>query len=91
MCCEEDQGVDINRNYDWDFGGAGSSKIPYAQDYPGPYAFSELETQAMKRFMDEHYKEIRLAYNFHAYGNIYLHPFSSDFTKGIQMLETNFP
>ncbi|KAH9499639.1 carbamoyl-phosphate synthase (glutamine-hydrolyzing) cpa2 [Bulinus truncatus] len=37
-------GVDINRNFDWNFGDIGSSKDPNDGEYRGPYAFSEPET-----------------------------------------------
>ncbi|MBN1826913.1 MAG: hypothetical protein JW958_11660 [Candidatus Eisenbacteria bacterium] len=47
----EDEGVDLNRNYDANFGGAGSSSTYRDQTYHGPYAFSEPETQAMRDFI----------------------------------------
>ncbi|NNE08846.1 MAG: T9SS type A sorting domain-containing protein [Gemmatimonadetes bacterium] len=47
-------GVDLNRNYDIDFGGAGASSNPCDETYHGPSAFSELETQAMRDFIDAH-------------------------------------
>ena len=39
-------GVDLNRNYGYKFGvtETGSSRDPCAEDYRGPYAFSEPET-----------------------------------------------
>lgn len=33
-------GVDINRNFDWEFGGKGSSTDADDEEYRGPYAFS---------------------------------------------------
>ena len=33
-------GVDINRNFDWNFGGQGSSNNPTDGDFRGPHAFS---------------------------------------------------
>jgi hypothetical protein len=44
----------LNRNYDWDFGkGEGSSSFPCSNMFRGPYPFSEPETKAMKRFIEE--------------------------------------
>ncbi|CAL1530388.1 unnamed protein product [Lymnaea stagnalis] len=41
-------GVDINRNFDWNYGGNGSSKDPQDDEYRGPYAFSEPETNVFQ-------------------------------------------
>lgn len=35
-------GVDINRNFDWNFGDHGSSKDPNDGEYRGPFAFSGM-------------------------------------------------
>ena len=35
-------GVDINRNFDWNFGGKGSSGDPHDEEYRGPSAFSGI-------------------------------------------------
>ena len=36
-------GVDLNRNFDWNFGGAhGSSRDPKDEEYRGAYAFSGM-------------------------------------------------
>ncbi len=45
------RGVDLNRNYPYMWGGAGASGNPCADDYRGPAAMSEPETQAMVRFI----------------------------------------
>lgn len=37
-------GVDINRNFDWEFGGKGSSNNPADEEYRGPKPFSEKES-----------------------------------------------
>ena len=44
---EETSGIDLNRNYDWEFNStsiAGSSDDPCSETYRGPYPFSEPET-----------------------------------------------
>lgn len=70
-------GVDLNRNYSFKFGldNLGSSGDPCAEDYRGPAAFSELETQAIKRYVDNH-KNIVSCVNIHSYGNAWLYPFN---------------
>jgi len=54
---------------------AGSSSDICIDDYRGPQAFSENETKAIKELLDT-YKNIRIAMNFHAYGNLMIHPFN---------------
>jgi len=46
-------GVDLNRNYDVNFGGAGSSSNPCSDTYSGPRAASEPETQVLVQVMNE--------------------------------------
>ncbi|GFS24783.1 carboxypeptidase A1-like [Elysia marginata] len=41
-------GVDINRNFDWNFGGKGSSNNPQDGEFRGPGAFSEQETEVFR-------------------------------------------
>ena len=47
-------GVDNNRNYPYEWGGSGSSPYPYDEDYRGPSAESEPETQGMMNFIEAH-------------------------------------
>lgn len=70
VCDPDLQGVDLSRNYGFKFAydDEGSSGDPCADDYRGPSAFSEPETQAMRDFLDK-YPGIKLAINWHAYGN----------------------
>ncbi|MGE3182394.1 MAG: M14 family metallopeptidase, partial [Phycisphaerae bacterium] len=44
-------GVDLNRNYDANWGGVGSSGSPNDQTYRGAAPFSEPETQAVRDFV----------------------------------------
>ncbi|XP_071962021.1 carboxypeptidase A4-like [Antedon mediterranea] len=37
-------GVDLDRNFDWEFGGKGSSGDPNDEEYRGPHPFSEPES-----------------------------------------------
>ncbi len=66
-------GVDINRNYGfaWGYSSSGSSGDPVDDDYRGPSAFSEPETQDIRDFCEAH--EFRIALNYHAYANLLLY------------------
>merc|ERR1719251_685034 len=46
-------GVDLNRNYDANFGGSGASSNPCSDTYHGPSAASEPETKVIERVMKE--------------------------------------
>ncbi|CDW72010.1 zinc carboxypeptidase family [Stylonychia lemnae] len=70
-------GVDLNRNYDWDFGnGGGSSNDPCNEQYRGPYPFSESETRAIRDLVEQRQNDLKVIYNIHTYGNLLVHPFS---------------
>jgi murein tripeptide amidase MpaA len=83
-------GVDLQRNYGFQFGldDIGSSSDPCSDNYRGPSAFSEPETQAIRNFLST-WSNIKLAINFHAYGNYMTHPFNFNSTS-TQYLESNF-
>lgn len=68
-------GVDLNRNYgyEWGFNDIGSSPNPASQVYRGPEAFSEPETQAIAAFCNAH--TFQIAQNYHTYGNLLIYPF----------------
>ncbi|HWB75927.1 MAG TPA: M14 metallopeptidase family protein [Nannocystaceae bacterium] len=70
----EGHGVDLNRNFGVAFGGAGSSGERRSQIYRGPYAFSEPETQALRDLVKR--ESIAVHIDFHAYGQLLLHPWS---------------
>ncbi len=67
-------GVDINRNYPymWGFNDSGSSPYGSSEDYRGPSAGSEPETQAMMAFVNAH--RIRTHDSIHTYSNLLLYP-----------------
>ena len=66
-------GVDLNRNYDYEWGrdDVGSSPDPSSETYRGAGPFSEPETQAIRDFVES--REIRAAFNYHSYSNLLLH------------------
>jgi len=66
-------GVDLNRNYGYQWGGAGTSTNTSSDVYLGTSAFSEVETQAMKWFCEQH--NFKMALNSHTYSNLLLYPF----------------
>lgn len=70
-CPSEDlMGVDLSRNYDFEFAHdeEGSSGDICSDNYRGPEAFSEPETQAIRKLIQK-YPNIKIALNLHAYGN----------------------
>lgn len=82
-------GVDLNRNYDFHFGenNSGSSSNECAEDYRGTAAFSEPETLAIKSFLDQH--NIKIAFNYHSFGNVLITPFNFD-NDDNKILKENF-
>lgn len=66
-------GVDINRNYGFEWLGTGSTDDPNGATYRGPAAFSEPETQAVKYLLDSHTFQTGISY--HTYGEWVLYPY----------------
>ncbi len=67
-------GVDINRNYPGSWNTCnGSSSRQGAQDYRGPSAASEPETQAMMQFVSEITPVFDISY--HSYSELVLYPY----------------
>ena len=68
-CDAEGGGVDLNRNYGYKFGeGSTSHKECVLDTYHGPKAFSEVETQNMKKFILSIKNDLKFAMNFHCAG-----------------------
>lgn len=59
-------GIDLNRNYGYDWGGSGSSGTPSDETYRGTAPFSELEIQAIRNFTRAHHFVSSISY--HMYG-----------------------
>jgi hypothetical protein len=73
-------GVDLNRNYGYNWGCCGgSSSVPSSDLYRGPAAFSEPETQVVRDFVLAH-PDITTAITFHTYGELILYPFGYTYT-----------
>lgn len=65
-------GTDLNRNYSKGWGGTGSSGQHCSATYRGPSAFSEVETQAIRDFIDRIQPQIVLSY--HTFSNLIIYP-----------------
>lgn len=72
-------GVDLNRNYAYEWGGLGTSDQFNSDIYKGPSAFSEPETQAIKWLTQNH--EFKFTLNYHTHGNWLLYPFGFDYNE----------
>lgn len=66
-------GVDLNRNYGFGWGGKGASASPSSDTYRGPQAFSEPETQAIKKFIEDN-ENITILLSFHTFSELILYP-----------------
>ena len=65
-------GVDINRNYDFQWVGGGSSTIPTDETYRGTAPFSEPETQAQRDIVA--LLQPKTGISFHTWSDLYIHP-----------------
>jgi len=68
-------GVDLNRNYDSLWCQAGASHYPNADTYCGPYAFSEPETQTIRKFVEAR-SNIKTLMSYHSYSSLLLYPWA---------------
>ncbi len=66
-------GVDLNRNYSYQWGGSGASSNTNSDVYHGPTPFSEPETQAIKHIVENH--NFKFALNYHTFSDLLLFPF----------------
>ncbi|XP_046653362.1 carboxypeptidase B-like [Daphnia pulicaria] len=68
------QGVDLNRNFDFKWGGPGSSSNPCSDTFKGSKAFSEPEAVAYSKFIKSKSNQIKLYLSLHSYGQLILLP-----------------
>ncbi|XP_057376006.1 carboxypeptidase B-like [Daphnia carinata] len=71
-------GVDPNRNFDFKWGGAGSSSNPCSEVFKGSKAFSEVETVAYSQYIMSKSKQIKLYLTLHSCGQKLLIPWGYD-------------
>ncbi|XP_026742943.1 carboxypeptidase O-like [Trichoplusia ni] len=69
-------GVDLNRNFDYNFGKYGTSEDVKDDYYCGPHPFSEPETRALSEFISQNKHNLRFYFSFHAYGQKVIIPFA---------------
>ncbi len=70
-------GVDLNRNYGYNWGGPGSSGDSFSDTYRGPSAFSEPETQAVRDFVQREAPTALISY--HNFSQLILYPWGSTY------------
>ena len=66
-------GVDLNRNYGFGWGTGGSSQNTSDDTYMGQKAFSEIETQAIKNYVEAH-SNITILLSTHTFSKLILYP-----------------
>ncbi len=74
----ESFGVDINRNYgyQWGYDEEGSSSMPWSETYRGAAPFSEPEIQAQRDFINA--RHFSIIANYHSYAGLFLYPWGYD-------------
>ncbi len=65
-------GVDLNRNYGYEWGGPGSSGDTFSEIYRGPLAFSEPETRAVRDFLQR--RQTKALISYHNFSQLVLYP-----------------
>lgn len=70
---DKSRGVDLNRNFDSWWCEAGASDYPGADTYCGPKAFSEPESQHLKRFFEAR-RNLKTHITYHSYASEILYP-----------------
>jgi len=70
---DKSRGVDLNRNFDSWWCEAGASTYPGSDTYCGPRAFSEIESQNIKRFFEGR-RNLKTHITYHSYASEILYP-----------------
>ncbi|XP_055843286.1 carboxypeptidase B-like [Episyrphus balteatus] len=70
------RGVDLNRNFDINWKGPGSSTNACSDTYRGASPGSELETQAVVKFLSRRTKNLGAYLTFHSYGEMIVYPWA---------------
>ncbi|MCH8012005.1 MAG: immune inhibitor A [Candidatus Marinimicrobia bacterium] len=75
VCTQGNQGVDLNRNYsyDWGLNKQGSSPDSCSDLYRGEGPFSEPETSVIRDFIES--KNFKNVLHYHVYSNLLIHSF----------------
>ncbi|KAI5642822.1 zinc carboxypeptidase domain-containing protein [Phthorimaea operculella] len=75
-------GVNLNRNFDYNFGEFDSSDDPHSQYYRGPHPFSEPETAHLRDFITKKGNQLAFYLSVHGHGQRFILPYS-DSTKHV--------
>ncbi len=67
-------GVDLNRNWGYQWGGQGASSATNDETYRGPSAFSEPETRVLRDFIIAN-PRLKAHIDFHSYSQLILSPY----------------
>ncbi len=73
-------GVDLNRNFGYKWGGAGSSGATSSETYRGPQPFSEPENQALRDFVSSQ-DDTEIIISLHSYGELVLYPYAYTYAE----------
>lgn len=76
-------GVDLNRNYGYQWGTGGSSSNTNNETYMGPKPFSEIESIAIKNYIDAH-SNITILLSYHSFSKLILYPWGHKY-DGIEI------
>jgi len=68
-------GVDPNRNWNYQWGVAGSSNNPCSETYDGPSPFSEIEPKRVADFLSANKANVKAYFNLHSYSEDWMYPF----------------
>ena len=71
-------GIDLNRNFGYKWGGKGAGPQACQEIYRGSGPFSEPETSAIQRFVLGKKSSLRSYLSFHSYGQYVLYPWGYD-------------
>ncbi|XP_041469206.1 carboxypeptidase B-like [Lytechinus variegatus] len=76
-------GIDLNRNYGYEWGGRGSSAASCSETYRGPGPLSEPEHQGVSSFLLEKQRTngVHLFLDVHSYGQYWLYPWGYTASK----------
>jgi carboxypeptidase T len=72
-------GVDLNRNFGYQWGTGGSSTSTGSDTYMGPEAFSEPESKAVRDFISDHLN-IKMLLSYHSYSELILYPWGHSYS-----------
>lgn len=69
-------GTDPNRNWNFKWGGVGTSSNPCSDIYPGTQPFSEIEVLSVARYLYSIRRQLIAYYDIHAYSQLWMTPWS---------------